>query len=133
MSWELWLLGLLLLAGGFWWDGLQKREIAVRTARNACARAGVQFLDDSVVLLKLRLARDDNQRSRFYRQFGFEFSTTGDNRHPGRIYLLGARLLDVNLILPSEQECTAVEPEPATTAEVIDFPRSCGACKGTPD
>ena len=115
MSWELWLVAALLLAAWFWWDGLQKREIAVRVARLACERAGVLLLDDSVVLLKLRLAKDDNQRSRLHRQYGFEFSDTGDNRLAGRIYLLGAQILDVDLILPAA-------PEKEVHGTVVDFP-----------
>lgn len=112
MSWEIW--GLALLAGlaGFWWDGLKKREIAVLAARRACERAGVQLLDATVALARLRLRRDADQRARFYREFAFEFSDTGDDRQPGRVFLLGERLLDVNLIWTAE---------PAG-ARILDFP-----------
>ncbi len=92
---------LLILFGAFawyWWDGLQKRELAVQAARTACERAGVQFLDQSVALRKLSLRRDDNQRARFYREYAFEYSSAGDDRQPGRVYLLGARVLSANLI-----------------------------------
>jgi hypothetical protein len=117
MSWELWATAGLAAVAWFWWDGLRKREIAIATARIACQRAGVQLLDETVALARTRLRRDENQRARLYREFAFEFSDTGDNRQSGRIYLLGNRLLDVNLIL-------AARPEPSPAPDnVIDFPR----------
>ena len=93
----------LLLAGlaalaWFWWDSLQKRELAVRAARAECARASVQFLDDSVALSRMRLRRDGNQRARLYREYSFDYSSIGDDRQPGRVYLLGEKVLSANLI-----------------------------------
>ena len=67
MSPEGLLLILLAALAWFWWDGLQKREIALSSARQACERAGVQFLDASVVLRKLRLRRDAEQRAQIGR------------------------------------------------------------------
>lgn len=81
-----------------WWDGLQKRELALQAAQRACAQAGVQFLDASVALRRLSLRRDEAQRARFYREFAFEYSTVGDDRQPGRVYMLGARVTSVSLI-----------------------------------
>lgn len=94
--------GLLLLLfaalAWFWWDGLQKREIALATARQACERAGLQFLDASVALRKIRLRRDADQRVRIHREYGFEYSTEGDDRQPGWVWLLGARVVNVTLV-----------------------------------
>jgi hypothetical protein len=91
---------LLLLAGlaWFWWDSLQKREIALAAARRACESAGVQFLDASVALRKLRVRRDAMQRARFYREYAFEYSTQGDDRQPGWVWLLGPRVVNVTLM-----------------------------------
>ena len=93
----------LLLAGlaalvWFWWDSLQKRELAVRAARAVCERAGVQFLDESVAVSKMKLQRDSNQRARIYREFSFEYSSVGDDRQAGRVYLLGEIILSADLI-----------------------------------
>jgi len=93
----------LLLAGlaalaWFWWDSLQKRELAVRAARAVCERAGAQFLDDSVALSKMKLQRDSNQRARVYREFSFDYSSLGDDRQAGRVYLLGEIVLSADLI-----------------------------------
>jgi hypothetical protein len=98
MSPEGLLLILLAALAWFWWDSLQKREIALTTARLACERAGVQFLDGSVALRKLKLRRDDMQRAHFYREFAFEYSTQGDDRQAGWVWLLGARVVDVTLV-----------------------------------
>ena len=82
----------------FWWDSLQKRELAVRAARTVCERASVQFLDDSVALSKMRLRRDSNHRATLYREYSFDYSSVGDDRQAGRIYLLGKTLLSADLI-----------------------------------
>lgn len=94
-----WLAVAVLLALGWqWWDSLQKRELALSAARRACEQAGVQFLDDSVALRRLRVRRDEAMRARFYREFAFEYSVSGDDRHPGRVFLLGSQILSASLI-----------------------------------
>ncbi len=98
MSLEWVLFAVLGFVAWQWWDGLQKRELALQAAQRACAQAGVQFLDASVSLRKLALRRDENQRARFYREFAFEYSTSGEDRQPGRVYMLGARVLSASLI-----------------------------------
>jgi len=97
------MLEVLLMAGlglvaWHWWDGLQKRELALQAAQRACAQAGVQLLDASVSLRKMALRRDDNQRVQFYREYAFDYSSVGDDRQVGRIYMLGARVLSSSLI-----------------------------------
>jgi len=104
MSWDWILTGVLILAGWLWWDGLNKREQAIRAARTLCQRAGCQFLDDSVALRQMRPVRDQNQRLRILRLFVFEYSDTGDNRLPGYVYVLGDRVTDANLVVPANEE-----------------------------
>jgi hypothetical protein len=103
MSWELAAALLLLAAGWLWWDGSRKRELAVAAARAVCQRSGVQLLDDTVALGGMGLARDERQQMRIRRDFNFEYSDTGDNRMPGRVYLLGERILDIQLIQVAER------------------------------
>lgn len=98
MSSEWLLLAGLAGMGWFWWDSLQKRELAVRAARAVCERAGVQFLDDSVALSRMMLKRDSNQRARVYREYSFDYSSVGDDRQAGRVYLLGEVVLSADLI-----------------------------------
>lgn len=104
MNWELVLAGVLVALAWFWWDGLNKRERAMRAARALCQRAGVQLLDETVALRRLGLGRDDDQRVRLRRVFQFEYSDTGNNRLPGYVYLLGDRVLSVDLVMPATVE-----------------------------
>lgn len=101
MTWEIALTAILLLAGWLWWDGLNKRELAIRAARVVCQRTCVQLLDETVSLKKMRLQRNAKQQARLLREFVFEYSDTGDNRLPGHVYLLGSEVTEVNLFLPA--------------------------------
>lgn len=76
----------------FWYAGRQAAEIATRVGRQACARAGVQWLDQSVHLLSMRLRRGPDGWLGLERHYGFEYSTAGEDRHAGRIVLHGRRL-----------------------------------------
>ncbi|OYY93285.1 MAG: hypothetical protein B7Y41_10860 [Hydrogenophilales bacterium 28-61-23] len=98
MSADFLLLASLAGMAWFWWDSLQKRELAVNAARAVCERSGVQFLDDSVALSKMRMRRDSDKRARVYREFSFDYSSLGDDRQAGRVYLLGAVVLSADLI-----------------------------------
>ena len=99
MSAEALLLAVFSGLGWFWWDSLQKREIAIRAARAVCERAGVQFLDETVALSRMALRRDASQRARLYREYAFEYSSGGEDRMAGRVYLLGVRVLSADLIV----------------------------------
>ena len=87
---------LLMLAGiavaAFWFAGRRAAEIATVVGRQACARAGVQWLDQSVHLLSMRLRRGPDGWLGLERHYGFEYSTAGEDRHAGRIVLHGNRL-----------------------------------------
>jgi hypothetical protein len=95
MPWELAAIALLLAAGYLWVDSLRAREHAVAAGREACARYGVQLLDETVSFTRLRLARDEAGHLRLRRTYVFEFSETGDNRRHGAIVMLGAKLEDL--------------------------------------
>jgi hypothetical protein len=94
---ELSALAVLVGATWFWIDSLRARERAVAAGRAACARYGLQFLDETVAFVKLRPARDEEGRLRLRRTYAFEFSDTGDNRREGVIVTLGGELADVQL------------------------------------
>lgn len=92
---------LLSLAGIAWFfsDSLKAREAGLDVARRACKADGLQFLDDSVALSRLRLTRDDNGRRCFERTYSFEYSDTGDNRLPGKVRLVGGRVVELDMQL----------------------------------
>lgn len=91
--------GILLLAAAAWlWlDSLKARELAVRTARAACAAEGLMLLDDTVAIASLKPARDDDGRVRLLRAYDFEYSDTGNNRLKGGIVLTGHRVTLLNI------------------------------------
>jgi hypothetical protein len=78
----------------------QPAKTRTRGARRAreCERASVQFLDDSVALSKNALAARQQPARRIYREYSFDYSSVGDDRQAGRVYLLGERVLTANLI-----------------------------------
>jgi len=94
---ELAALFLFLVAGWFWLDSLRARDVALDGARRACEAEGVQLLDWTVALRRIRLGRDEEGRRGFQRTYEFEFSDTGNNRIGGSITVLGRQLLSLNL------------------------------------
>ena len=89
---SLFILILLALLAWYWQDGLKAREIGIAAARQACHKEGLQFLDDTVLIRSLRLARDNDGQLKLRRVYAFEYSDTGDNRQPGSVTLLGQRV-----------------------------------------
>ncbi len=84
------LLAIALLA--FWFAGRAAAETATHCGRQACSRAGVVWLDQSVHLLSMRPSRGRDGWIGLERHYGFEYSINGDDRHAGRIVLHGRRL-----------------------------------------
>ncbi|MCB1959354.1 MAG: DUF3301 domain-containing protein [Rhodocyclaceae bacterium] len=73
----------------FWMDSLRTRELALQAARSACARVGLQLLDETVAAERTRPARNEDGQVCLRRVYRFEFSDTGDNRRPGSVVMLG--------------------------------------------
>lgn len=90
------LLIVMIVAAGvfsFWSAGRAAAEQAERMGRDACRAAGVQWLDESVHAIGLRLCRHDNGWLGFERTFRFDYSRNGADRHAGRLVLRGDRLV----------------------------------------
>ncbi len=92
----LWLLGLAAL-GWFWHASLQVRERATRAARGACDADGVQFLEETVALRRLRPCRDAAGRLVLCRVYQFDYSVDGASRQQGFVHFTGRRLDGVGL------------------------------------
>jgi len=89
---------LLIMAGIFLWlDSPRARERALSAGRSACQSYDLQFLDDTVAIAKLRLARDAEGQLKIARTYTFEFSDTGNNRRHGAIVMLGGEMQDLQL------------------------------------
>ena len=88
---------ILLAMLAFWWDSLGARQVARLAGRRACEREGVQFLDDTVAVSRIRLQRDGRGRLMFYRQYRFEYSQSGDERLWGQVDMLGKQVVRVEM------------------------------------
>ena len=86
-----------LFAAWFWQDSLRARDFALEGARRACEAEGVQLLDWTVAVKKIRLGRDEEGRRGLQRTYEFEFSDTGNNRIGGSITVVGRHMLALNL------------------------------------
>jgi hypothetical protein len=87
-----WLLLLAIaLAVWFWMDALGARERAIRFGRELCREAGVQLLDQTVSLTRIRIARVDGLPT-LIRRYGFDISMDGSDRHRGHLDLRGHEL-----------------------------------------
>ncbi len=87
--WDLLPLLLIALVVWYWMDSLKTREIALTTARQACARGGFQFLDETVATDMTRPMRNEQGQVCLRRVYRFEYSDTGDNRHRGAVIMMG--------------------------------------------
>ena len=88
---------IMAAAAGYWLQAMGSKDRARAAARSACERDQVQFLDDSVALVKLRLRRGEHGGIVIYSEFSFEFTSDGAYRYPGLVTLMGARVLQCTL------------------------------------
>lgn len=93
----------LLLAGvlvALWLDALAARELAGMHSRRLCADSGLQWLDQSIALQRLGFVRVDG-RLVLRRQYRFEVSLDGSDRHRASISLHGRRV--ASYVLPARE------------------------------
>ena len=88
--WEGFALAAIAVLGWWWYDSMRAREGALVVARAACARDGLQLLDETVECVNTRPARDRDGRFVLRRSYRFEFSDDGNNRRAGMVVILGA-------------------------------------------
>jgi len=86
------LIWLLAGFGWFWSSSLAAGEAARVHGRDACREAGVQWLDQSVQLVAMRLRRRPDGWLAIEREYRFDYSRDGESRQSGRLVLLGTRI-----------------------------------------
>lgn len=91
------LLLLLVVMGWLWFNSLRALEVARNAGKRACNIAQVQFLDDTVAGIALKLVRNESGRRVLRRTYRFEFSETGNTRLEGRLVLLGTKVESVTM------------------------------------
>lgn len=77
----------------FWSAGRGAAERAKALGRDACRAANVQWLDESVHAIGLKLCRLENGWLGWERTFRFDYSRNGQDRNSGRLVLRGDRLV----------------------------------------
>jgi hypothetical protein len=99
------------VAVALWMNALAARELASNYSRRLCQEAGLQLLDQTVTLQRIGFTRIDG-RLAFRRQYGFEVSFDGTDRHRGSINMLGRRV--GNYSLPTREVDTTDVIRPVT-------------------
>ncbi len=80
-----------------WYDSMRARERAVHAGKRVCERDGLQFLDDTVQIVKLWPARNPDGRLALRRTYRFEFSDDGARRRGGIVVMLGGQIESLDL------------------------------------
>jgi hypothetical protein len=97
LSWLIVIAGLLASAYKAWKSALDARAAANRVAKDACSRAVVQFLDETVAFAGFRLTRDSMGRRRLLRTYTFDYTGDGVARAQGFVVLAGRQVTAVGL------------------------------------
>jgi hypothetical protein len=115
------LLLLLGVAVALWLRLSVARERAIKEARQQCQQHGLQLLDETVGLRSIRLRRVNGLRL-IERGYGFEVSIDGDDREPGRLWMIGNSLTGLSLptieLVPRESIVSST-PAPAPGSNVV--------------
>lgn len=91
------LLMIAALAINQWWRSRDAKAVALIHAARRCESLDLQLLDQSIVLRKSRLKRGQSGWLQWWRQYSFEFSSTGNERYQGHLTLLGHQLQTIEL------------------------------------
>jgi len=92
-----------------WTDALRARELAIHHGRTLCREAGVQLLDQTVSLKRLRVARRAGLPT-LVRRYGFEVSLDGSDRHRCHLDIAGGRLEAWSLPLAEDTAAAIARP-----------------------
>lgn len=98
------------LAAWLWYSGSKAREIGTRVAAETCRRQELQFLDDTVALQRLGLARSRNGHLALRRTYRFEYSENHSNRLSGFIIMTGMEVDTVGLAPTGTNDESTVVP-----------------------
>ncbi len=94
---ELMVLAVVATGAWYWWVTRNAKAHALQVAWHRCRELNLQLLDQSVVLRKSRIQRNENGQLELRRYYDFEFSSTGEERYRGSLVLSGPRLVDFEL------------------------------------
>ncbi len=81
----------------FWWQGDKIKATALQHLYQYFREQDLQLLDQTIVLKGVRPHRGDSGSLQLRRRYGFEFTSTGEERYKGLIELSGRKLLSIEL------------------------------------
>ena len=125
MQTALFLLILGAVIVSLWMDGARAREFATVLARRHCDRQGLQFLDETVAMVRFGV-RWTQRGLRIRRMYRFDFSLEGAGRRYGYLIMLGSYLELIDDGLPTGEPDTATDDQPIATGDdnVVPFRRN---------
>jgi len=91
-EWEFLAFAALAALAWLWYDSMRARERAVAAGQAACAREGLQFLDETVECTSVKPARNQAGHLVLRRLYRFEFSDDGSRRRSGQIVMLSGEV-----------------------------------------
>jgi len=94
---NLFVLMLVATAGAWLWHNHGLREKALERVKQHCAKLDLELLDDAVALKRIAFICDASGRKRLARVYAFEFTVTGEQRHPGTVTQFGAHSVQIEL------------------------------------
>lgn len=100
-EWIVFLILVSLIA--FWWSSSNAYESAYQAARSTCKLNDIHLLDDTLARSKISLCRHAKGYIQFCRQYHFEFSTDGEMRYEGTIFLSGSKVERVEMDVYREE------------------------------
>lgn len=84
----------------YWQDSLRSREFTLKRCRRLCEEHNVQFLDQSVHVARVRLAKTRRHNFFLRRFYAFEFSIGGVDRHHGVAVVSKEKIEYLSLLHP---------------------------------
>lgn len=94
---DLFILFFLGLGGWIWWLDRGIKQAAFNYAKQHCESHDVQLLDDNVRQTHIKIIRNNQGSLKIYRQFRFEFTTTGERRHQGHLEMVSGKVVSIEL------------------------------------
>jgi len=83
------LIALASIGLGLWWNGIKAKELAVKHGREACKKADLQLLDQTVALHRAKISRSKHGSACLRREYRFEFTQHGTHRDAGTVTMNG--------------------------------------------
>lgn len=90
---ELFLIFGLVIIGWFWVDSGKVAERARRVGFQLCNKNNMQFLDDTVHLSSIYIARNEYRQFKITRKYRFEFTNNEYRRYKGALVFSGTSLI----------------------------------------